>query len=113
HGKDSAPAVPEKAAEATGKVAELVAKGACTSCHGANLNKPMVPGYPKIAGQYKDYVYVALKSYKIENQATWGRNNGVMGGIAKQFSLEELKELAAYVNQQQGDLQTVPQSKFR
>jgi hypothetical protein len=36
-----------------------------------------------------------------------------MGGIAKQFSLEELKELAAYVNQQQGDLQTVPQSKFR
>jgi len=113
HGKDSAPAVPEKAADPSGKVAELVAKGACTSCHGANLNKPMVPGYPKIAGQYKDYVYVALKSYKIENQATWGRNNGVMGGIAKQFSLEELKELAAYVNQQQGDLQTVPQSKFR
>ena len=113
HGKDSAPAVPEKVTEATGKVAELVAKGACTSCHGANLNKPMVPGYPKIAGQYKDYVYVALKSYKTENLATWGRNNGVMGGIAKQFSLEELKELAAYVNQQQGDLQTVPQSKFR
>jgi cytochrome c553 len=73
----------------------------------------MVPGYPKIAGQHKDYVYVALKSYKTENQATWGRNNGVMGGVAKQFSLEELKELAAYVSQQQGDLQTVPQAKFR
>ena len=113
HGKDTAPAVPEKAAEATGKAAELVAKGACTSCHGANLNKPMVPGYPKIAGQYKDYVYVALKSYKAENQATWGRNNGVMGGVAKQFTLAELKEIAAYVSQQQGDLQTVPQSKFR
>ena len=73
----------------------------------------MVPGYPKIAGQHKDYVYVALKSYKSENQATWGRNNGVMGGIAKQFTLAELKELAAYVNEQQGELQTVPQSKFR
>ena len=73
----------------------------------------MVPGYPKIAGQYKDYVYMALKSYKSENQATWGRNNGVMGGIAKQFTLAELKELAAYVNQQQGELQTLPQSKFR
>lgn len=83
HGKDSAPAVPEKATDASGKVAELLTKGACTSCHGANLNKPMVPGYPKIAGQYKDYVYVALKSYKSENQATWGRNNGVMGGVAK------------------------------
>jgi cytochrome c553 len=73
----------------------------------------MVPGYPKIAGQYKDYLYVALKSYKVENQATWGRNNGVMAGIAKQFTLAELKEIAAYVSQQQGDLQTVPQSKFR
>ena len=108
-----APVVPEKATEPSGKVAELVAKGACTSCHGPNLNKPMVPGYPKIAGQYKDYVFVALKSYKIENQATWGRNNGVMGGVAKQFSLAELKELAAWVSQQPGELQTVPQSKFR
>jgi len=113
HGKETASAVPDKAADASGKVAELLTKGACTSCHGANLNKPMVPGYPKIAGQHKDYVYVALKSYKAENQATWGRNNGVMGGVAKQFTLAELKELAAYVSQQQGDLQTVPQSKFR
>ena len=113
HGKDSAPAVPEKAAEPTSAVAELITKGACTSCHGANLNKPMVPGYPKIAGQHRDYVYVALKSYKSENQATWGRNNGVMGGVAKQFTLAELKEIAAYVNQQQGDVQTIPQSKFR
>lgn len=113
HGKDSAPAVPEKAAEPTGKMAELITKGACTSCHGANLNKPMVPGYPKIAGQYRDYVYVALKSYKSENQATWGRNNGVMGGVAKQFTLAELKEIAAYVGQQQGDVRTIPQSKFR
>ena len=113
HGKATAPTVPEKASEATGKTAELLAKGACSSCHGANLNKPMVPGYPKIAGQYKDYLYVALKSYKTESQATWGRNNGVMAGIAKQFTLAELKEIAAYVSQQQGDLQSVPQSKFR
>ena len=113
HGKATAPTVPEKATEATGKTAELLAKGACSSCHGANLNKPMVPGYPKIAGQYKDYLYVALKSYKTESQATWGRNNGVMAGIAKQFTLAELKEIAAYVSQQQGDLQSVPQSKFR
>ena len=113
HGKDTAAAVPEKAADASGKVAELVAKGACTSCHGANLNKPMVPGYPKIAGQHKDYLYVALKSYKSENQATWGRNNGVMGGVAKQFSNAELKEIAAYVGSLPSDLKTVPESRFR
>ena len=113
HGKDGSEVLPEKATEASGSAAALVAKGACTSCHGANLNKPMVPGYPKIAGQYKDYVYVALKSYKEDGQSTWGRGNGVMGGIAKQYSLAELKELAAYVSSQQGELKTVPQSKFR
>ena len=111
HGKTEAP-VPVAAAP-DAKVAELLKKGACVSCHGDNFSKPIDPSYPKIAGQHKDYVYVALKSYKSENQATWGRNNGVMGGVAKQFTLEELKELAAYVNQQQGDVQTIPQSKFR
>lgn len=113
HGKDASETLPEKATEPTGAVAALVAKGACASCHGANLSKPMVPGYPKIAGQHKDYVYVALKSYKEDSQSTWGRANGVMGGIAKQFTLAELKELAAYVSSQQGELKTVPQSKFR
>jgi cytochrome c553 len=111
--KDDSVTLPEKASEASPSTAALLAKGACASCHGASLNKPMVPGYPKIAGQYKDYLYVALKSYKQDGQATWGRSNGVMGGIAKQFTLAELKQLSAYVSSQQGDLKTVPQSKFR
>jgi len=113
HGKDASETLPEKATEPTGAVAALVAKGACASCHGANLSKPMVPVYPKIAGQHKDYLFVALKSYKEDGQSTWGRANGVMGGVAKQFTLAELKELAAYVSSQQGELKTVPQSKFR
>ena len=73
----------------------------------------MDPSYPKIAGQHKDFLFVALKSYKVENQATWGRSNGVMGGIAKQFSNAELKALAGYVSSLDGELKTVPQSKFR
>ena len=68
---------------------------------------------PKLAGQNADYLYVALKSYKAENQGTWGRNNGIMGGIAKQFSNAELKELAKYLAAQQGEMQVVPQSRFR
>jgi cytochrome c553 len=92
---------------------ELVTKGACASCHGESLSKPIDPSYPKIAGQHKDYLFVALKSYKTEGQATWGRSNGVMGGIAKQFTNAELKELAQYVSTQPGELRVVPQSKFR
>jgi cytochrome c553 len=108
-----AAAAPEKAAEPTGKVAELVTKGACNSCHGANYSKGIDGSYPKLAGQNADYLYVALKSYKAENQGTWGRNNAIMGGVAKQFSNAELKELAKYMSAQTGELQVVPQSRFR
>jgi cytochrome c553 len=56
---------------------------------------------------------VALKAYKTEGNAQVGRANGVMGGIAKQFSNSELKELSAYIHAQPGELKTLPQSKFR
>jgi len=111
HGKTEAvTAAPTAANE---KVTALLQKGACVSCHGANFTQPLDPSYPKIAGQHKDYLFVALKSYKVENQSTWGRSNGIMGGIAKQYSNAELKALADYVASQQGELKTVPQSKFR
>jgi len=113
HGKVEGASLPDKAKEPNAKVAALLAKGACASCHGENFAKPIDPSYPKIAGQNADYLFVALKSYKVEGAATWGRSNGVMGGVAKQFSNAELKELANYMSAQQGDLKTVPQSKFR
>jgi len=36
-----------------------------------------------------------------------------MGGVAKQFSNAELKEIAAYVGGLPSDLKTVPESRFR
>ncbi len=111
HGKTEAVTAAPKAANE--KVTALLQKGACVSCHGANFSPPLDPSYPKIAGQHKDYLYVALKSYKVENQSTWGRSNGIMGGIAKQYSNAELKALAEYIADQQGELKTIPQSKFR
>ena len=83
------------------------------SCHGDNFAKPIDPTYPKIAGQHADYLFVALKAYKTDSNATWGRSNGVMAGIAKQFSNAELKELANYVHSLPSDLKTVPQNKFK
>jgi len=101
------------AVAATGKAAELVAKGNCTSCHGASFSAPIAPGYPKIAGQHGDYLYVALKSYKAEGNPQVGRGNAIMGGVAKQFSNEELQALAEYVSSLNGELKTVPESRFR
>lgn len=113
HGRVEGAPAPGKAAAGSTKVTALLQKGACLSCHGENFSKPIDPGYPKIAGQHADYLFVALKSYKTEGKATWGRANGIMGGIAKQFSNAELKELANYVSALPGELKTVPQSKFR
>ncbi|OPF65425.1 MULTISPECIES: c-type cytochrome [Hydrogenophaga] len=107
----AAPAETPKTASAA--AAALIQKGACASCHGANFAKPIDPSYPKIAGQHSDYLYVALKSYTVEGNNVVGRSNGVMAGIAKQFKPAEMREIAKYLGSLDGDLQTVPQSRFR
>ena len=108
------PAVAETPSRAaSGPVAELLTKGACVSCHGANFSKPIDPSYPKLAGQHPDYLYVALKSYTIEGNQVVGRSNGVMAGVAKQFKLSELKQIANYLGSLEGEVQTKPESRFR
>ena len=113
HGVVAGAAVAGPAAGGSDKAAALLKKGACVSCHGANFASPIDPTYPKIAGQHADYLFVALKAYKTENNAQVGRANGVMGGIAKQFTNAEMKELAGYLSALPGDLKVVPQAKFR
>lgn len=109
------PKVVESRGSATpdARVTALLNKAACASCHGANMSTPVDPSYPKLAGQHADYLFVALKAYKAENNPAVGRNNGVMGAIARQFSNAELKVLANYMANLPGDLRTVPEDKFR
>ena len=102
-----------KAPAGSAKAAELVAKGACTSCHGESFSQPVDPGFPKVAGQYRDYLFVALKSYKVEGNPHVGRGNAVMGGVAKQFSHAELKVLAEYLASLPGEVKTVPEKRLR
>jgi cytochrome c553 len=94
-------------------VADLLARGACASCHGANYNQPIDGSYPKIAGQHADYLYVSLRAYKIQNNPQVGRNNAIMGATVAQFSNAELKAMADYLGSLPGDLRVVPQSRFR
>ncbi len=113
-GKDPAVNLPAAADKAPSpQVAALLQKAACVSCHGPNFAKPIDPSYPKIAGQHADYLFVALKGYKSDGNPSLGRSNPVMGAIAKQFSVAELKALAAYVSSLEGDLKTVPERRFR
>ena len=99
--------------EPSADVQALLNKANCSSCHGANFSMPIDPTYPKLAGQHADYLFVALKAYKVENNAKVGRGNAIMAGMAKQYTNAELKTLAKYISSVDGELKVVPQSRFR
>lgn len=98
--------------ETPAQIAGLIEKGACYTCHGQGFTQP-IDIYPKLAGQHADYLYVAMKAYKTEGNPNIGRINGVMAPIAQQFTPQELRQLANYISGLDGDLRTIPQSRFR
>lgn len=104
---DSTPPAPPAA------VAELLTKGACASCHGANFNKPVVPAYPKLAGQHADYLFASLRAYGTEGNPHVGRANAVMSGQVKPYKRAELKAMADYLSTLPGDLRVVRNPKFK
>jgi len=105
------PAEPSKMPNA--QVQALLSKANCASCHGANFSQPIDPTYPKLAGQHADFLFVALKAYKAENNAVVGRGNAIMGGMVKLYTNAELKLMANYLSSIKGELKVVPQSNFR
>ena len=68
----------------------------CVGCHGADGNS-MIPTFPKIAGQYQDYLYHALKAYK-----NGERNNAIMNGISSTLNEKQMKKLSKYFSSQKG-----------
>lgn len=107
------PAAAKAVKEPSAEVKALLNKANCASCHGATFSNPIDPSYPKIGGQHADYLFVALKAYKMENNPKAGRTNAIMAGMAKQYTNPELKLLANYLSSVDGDLKTIPQKKFR
>jgi cytochrome c553 len=94
-------------------VAKLLAQANCASCHGANFSKPIDPSYPKLAGQYADYLDAALKAYQTDGNPHIGRNNAIMMGMARPFTHPEIKAIAAYVSSLPGEIKTVQLPEFR
>lgn len=67
---------------------------ACVACHGAAGASTIVQN-PKLAGQHEAYIYKQLNDFK-----TPQRNNPVMSSIAKTLTDEDMKNVAAYLDQQ-------------
>lgn len=113
HGLVDGQMAPKEVKSPSVEVAALLSKANCASCHGADFSTPIDPSYPKIGGQHADYLLVALKSYKVSDNAKVGRNNPIMSSMAKQYSNAELKLMANYLASVPGDVKVVPQGRFR
>jgi len=71
----------------------------CAACHGKDGKTPIDPSYPKIAGQYADYMAKAIGDYQ-----TGARKNPIMGGIAKPLSKSDIENVTAFFSSLPGPL---------
>ncbi|MBX3700820.1 MAG: cytochrome c [Dokdonella sp.] len=75
---------------------------ACQACHGTDGNAGIDPQYPRLAGQYRDYLARALHEYR-----SGKRTNPIMAGFAGPLSDQEIDDLAAYFSSLPGKLSTL------
>jgi len=72
------------------KAGEAKVKAVCQACHGADGNSQNAD-YPKLGGQYPDYLAKALRDYK-----SGARKNPIMGAFAGTLSTADIENVAAY-----------------
>ncbi|HJS33975.1 MAG TPA: cytochrome c [Pseudoxanthomonas sp.] len=63
----------------------------CVDCHGAEGNAPIDDTYPKLGGQYADYLGHALQAYR-----SGDRQHALMTPQAASLSDQDISDLAAY-----------------
>ena len=83
-----------KKGEATGQ--------SCVDCHGPDGNAPIDASYPKLGGQYADYLAHSLQAYRGGTRA--GATADVMAAQAKNLSDQQIADLAAYYASVPGSL---------
>ena len=76
----------------------------CAACHGADGNKTLDDSYPKLAGQYPDYMLKALKEYK-----SGKRSNAIMAGQVQALSEADMANRALYYASLKSQIGTLPQ----
>jgi cytochrome c len=75
--------------------AELYVTKTCVACHGKDANTPILPVYPKLAGQSPDYAYNQMVDIK-----SGVRNNGMtaaMRGVMHLVNEEEMRAIADWL----------------
>lgn len=76
--------------------AELYKTKTCWSCHGKDANTPIMPIYPKLAGQNADYAFNQMLDIK-----SGARSNGqtaAMKGVMGLVTEEEMRAIADWLS---------------
>ncbi|MCU7920945.1 MAG: cytochrome c [Candidatus Thiodiazotropha sp. (ex Epidulcina cf. delphinae)] len=76
--------------------AELFKVKTCWACHGKDAKTPIMPIYPKLAGQNADYAFNQMKDIK-----SGARSNGqtaAMKGVMGLVSEEEMRAIADWLS---------------
>jgi cytochrome c553 len=74
---------------------------ACVACHGTDGNA-VDPQYPRLAGQYNEYIQQALHEYKDGR-----RGNAIMKGFVSNLSDQDIEDIAAYFSSMPTKLDTL------
>lgn len=76
------------------------AQEVCAACHNMN-GISTIAEYPKLAGQYPDYMAKALRDYK-----SGARKNAIMAGMAQGLTQKDIDDVSAYFSSLPSVLQT-------
>lgn len=71
----------------------------CVDCHGAEGNAPIDASYPKLAGQYGDYLAHSLQAYRDGR-----REHALMSSQAVDLTDQQISDLGAYFGSRTGNL---------
>lgn len=102
---ESSAGLPKGRIEAGEKLANLKREAtgqSCIDCHGPEGNAPIDGSYPKLGGQYSDYLAHALASYRIGR-----RENALMKSQSETLTDQQIADLAAYFGSRPSELRTL------
>ncbi len=75
--------------------AELFKTKTCWSCHGKDANTPIMPVYPRLAGQNADYAFNQMKD--IKSGARANGQSAAMKGVMGLVNEEEMRVIADWL----------------
>ena len=88
-----APASPTAGAALSGE--ELFKQRTCIACHGPDAKTPILPVYPKLAGQ--NPAYMLQQAMDIKSGARSNGNTAAMRGVMHLVTDEELKAITEWI----------------